>query len=243
MDEQPSTYVYKAPLDAPAQVIPGQWYHMDPKVKIALAIKAFIGMLFVFGFMVLGPTVGILSEEGDILEGYICYFIPVLAILVPLILAVTWAVLFYNRYAYMVDDGSVYINRGILWKRNVVIPFERVQHTTVTRGPLEILLGLASLSIFTAGTASVGGGFGPGLNMMAAEGSVPGLSDPEPLKGYIMSRVKEIRSGSGLGDQARPRPPSKGTVGTDEAMLHELRAIRRLMEEKQGKGDAGKEQG
>lgn len=245
MDQQPPAYAYKARPDVRATIVPGQWYHMDPKVKVALALKAFLGMLFIFAFMIIGPTVGLLSEEGDLLDSYVCYFVPVLAVIVPLVLAITWAVLFYNRYAYMVDDGSVYINRGILWKRNVVIPFERVQHTTVTRGPVEILLGLSSLSIFTAGTASVGGGFGPGLNMMAAEGSIPGLRDPEPLKGYIMSMVKQIRSGSGLGDQpaAGGRAPPQAPSGTEEAMLHELKAIRRMMEERHGKGDAGGGQG
>ncbi|MCD6461747.1 MAG: PH domain-containing protein [Thermoplasmata archaeon] len=225
--------------------IEGVWLHPHPRVKIAWAIKGGMVSLF-FGLAFGGWAIPAIFMD-EISLGGICFLILLIVLAVPFVLSSIWAVLFYDRYSFMIDRKGVNINRGILWKRNVFIPFERIQHVTVTRGPLEILLGLSSIGIFTAGTASVGGGFGPGMNMMAAEGTIPGLKEPEVFKRLIMSRVEEIRGG-GVGDvvsAGRDTGGEKmGAAGRPDMdaveeqrkllgeMLEELRAIRRLLEEK-----------
>jgi membrane protein YdbS with pleckstrin-like domain len=42
--------------------------------------------------------------------------------------------------------------RGWLFHTDTVVPFVRVQHLDVTRGPLDKMFGTASLVIHTAGT-------------------------------------------------------------------------------------------
>ena len=41
--------------------------------------------------------------------------------------------------------------RGLWWRRDITVPFGRVQHLDVTQGPLERLFGLGTLVLHTAG--------------------------------------------------------------------------------------------
>lgn len=222
-----------------------QWLKLHPNAKIALIIKPMIGITFLvifimIQFILVGLSAGLLIFL-LILAGFI-------AILFSIV--IVWAIMFYNRYMFRIGGDAVYINRGILWKRNVVIPYERIQHTSMTRGPIDILLGLHILNIFTAGTGSVGARFGGVASAFAAEGSIPGLADPKPFQDAIMAKVRALR-GDGIGAvppavrRTTPEVPlsQSSTQGAypvaaqsdpQEEMLTELRRIREILE-KQGK--------
>ncbi len=58
----------------------------------------------------------------------------------------------YRHFGYAMDDFGLYINRGVFWRRKIVVPRNRVQHTDVIQGPLERRLKLAELIVHTAGT-------------------------------------------------------------------------------------------
>ncbi len=216
-----------------------QWLKLHPNAKIALVVKPTIGFLFFAVFMMIYPLGLVLS--GDIsLTMFLLALALLMAMIIPIILI--WAIMFYNRYLFRIGEDAVHINRGILWKRNVMIPYERIQHTSVTRGPIDILLGLHILNIYTAGTSSVGARFGGASSAFAAEGSIPGLSDPKPFQDDIMSRVRTLR-GDGLGavlprarrptPQATAQPGAPASPDRQDEMLTELRRIRDILE-KQG---------
>jgi membrane protein YdbS with pleckstrin-like domain len=222
-----------------------EWLKLHPNAKIALIIKPLIGITFLvifimIQFILVGLSAGLLI------------FLLILAVFIAILfsIVIVWAIMFYNRYMFRIGGDAVYINRGILWKRNVVIPYERIQHTSTTRGPIDILLGLHILNLFTAGTGSVGARFGGTASAFAAEGSIPGLADPKPFQDAIMAKVRALR-GDGLGvvapAQRRTTPevpssqsstPSAYPVAiqseTQEEMLTELRRIREILE-KQGR--------
>lgn len=54
----------------------------------------------------------------------------------------------------LLDDGLL-IEQGVFWRRQTFVPRARVQHTDVDQGPLERLLEMATLKVFTAGTHEV----------------------------------------------------------------------------------------
>lgn len=58
----------------------------------------------------------------------------------------------YRRLGYALDERLIRIVRGWLFHVDTVVPFVRVQHIDVTRGPFDKLFGTASLVIHTAGT-------------------------------------------------------------------------------------------
>ncbi|WP_327736700.1 PH domain-containing protein [Streptomyces nojiriensis] len=56
------------------------------------------------------------------------------------------------RYAERADD--LLISRGVLWRKETVVPYGRMQLVEVTSGPLERRFGLASVQLHTAAAAT-----------------------------------------------------------------------------------------
>ncbi len=78
-------------------------------------------------------------------------------VIVPVLLLLAWLVIRVplRRYAargYSMEADRLRVVRGLLWRKDTVVPFGRVQHIDVARGPLERYYGLATLVVHTAGT-------------------------------------------------------------------------------------------
>ena len=58
----------------------------------------------------------------------------------------------YRRLGFSVDRGLLRVVRGWLFHTDTIVPFVRVQHIDVTRGPLDKMFGTATLVVHTAGT-------------------------------------------------------------------------------------------
>jgi membrane protein YdbS with pleckstrin-like domain len=67
-------------------------------------------------------------------------------------LAQVWPEVEYRRFSYALAPERIEIRRGVLWRTLTSVPKSRVQHIDVAQGPLERRYGLATLSIYTAGT-------------------------------------------------------------------------------------------
>ncbi|MEV7543243.1 PH domain-containing protein [Streptomyces sp. NPDC089915] len=89
-----------------------------------------------------------------------------------------WVVLGRNwrswRYAERADD--LLIGRGVLWSRETVVPYGRMQLVEVTSGPLERHFGLASVQLHTAAAAS--------------DAKIPGLAPDEAER--LRDRLTEL---------------------------------------------------
>lgn len=58
----------------------------------------------------------------------------------------------WRRLGYRLGPNLLQVVRGWLFHTDTVVPFVRVQHIDVTRGPLDKVFGTASLVVHTAGT-------------------------------------------------------------------------------------------
>jgi len=58
----------------------------------------------------------------------------------------------YRRIGYSVDRELLRVVRGWLFHTDTIVPFVRVQHIDVKRGPPDKLFGTATLVVHTAGT-------------------------------------------------------------------------------------------
>lgn len=58
----------------------------------------------------------------------------------------------YKRLGYAIDGRLLRTVRGWLFHTDTVVPFVRVQHIDVTRGPFDKMFGTAMLVVHTAGT-------------------------------------------------------------------------------------------
>ena len=93
---------------------------------------------------------------GAIVAEYLTDFLPFI-ILGPAAVILLSLVIFlpHRRYAargHALSSDRLRVVRGILFHSDTVVPFGRVQHIDVDRGPIERYYGLATLQLYTAGS-------------------------------------------------------------------------------------------
>lgn len=82
--------------------------------------------------------------------------------------ALGWSRLAYARWRVQLTDRALVLQHGVIWHTLSTVPYARLQHVDVSRGPFERLLGLARVQLHTA-SADTDGAI-PGLDEeMAAE--------------------------------------------------------------------------
>jgi uncharacterized protein len=82
-------------------------------------------------------------------------FYGLLSTLVPLLALISVAVApqrIYMRLRYRLTGNLLQVVRGWMFHLDTIVPFVRVQHIDVTRGPLDKMFGTATLVVHTAGT-------------------------------------------------------------------------------------------
>ncbi|HYH88122.1 MAG TPA: PH domain-containing protein [Solirubrobacteraceae bacterium] len=60
----------------------------------------------------------------------------------------------WRRWRYEVRDEEIDLRHGTIWVTRTLVPMLRVQHVDTTRGPLEQLFGLATVSVHSAAGAT-----------------------------------------------------------------------------------------
>lgn len=58
----------------------------------------------------------------------------------------------YRRWRYAEHGEAIEIGHGLFVRFETLVPFGRVQHIDIARGPIERACGLATLALHTAGT-------------------------------------------------------------------------------------------
>ena len=57
----------------------------------------------------------------------------------------------YKQWFYMINDEEIWYREGIFWSKEVVIPIVRIQNINLNEGPISKGLGIADITIGTAG--------------------------------------------------------------------------------------------
>ena len=83
-----------------------------------------------------------------------------------LVMLAAWPPLAWRHYRYAVREHDLLVQSGVLFRRWSSIPLARIQHVDTRQGPVERMLGLSRLLVYTAAGVS-------------ADGSIPGLSDAD----------------------------------------------------------------
>ncbi len=85
----------------------------------------------------------------------------------------------HQRWKYFIGSQFVGASYGIFWRTRRTVPRTRIQHVDITSGPFERMLGMVSLHLHTAGSAT-------------AVLVIPGLSptQAERLRQELLSNLK-----------------------------------------------------
>ncbi len=169
---------------------------LDPKAVWLFFINNFFVVLFLLIWIGLGGISSLFTEEVSsvLIVGSIIGFLAVTALVSFIIAKLT-----YKYYKYELREDCFRKESGIIWKRYVSIPYERIQNVDIYRGVFARLLGLSDLQIQTAGSSAVvyRGLAAGGTN---AEGKLLGVSshDAELLRDELVKRARGARNTSGV---------------------------------------------
>ena len=64
-----------------------------------------------------------------------------------------YALLYYWRFKYSVEERALIVEKGILHRERLQVPFERIQTIQLFQGPIQQLFGLTGLRVDTAGSS------------------------------------------------------------------------------------------
>jgi putative membrane protein len=129
-----------------------------PAVIIAL-VAGFAGSFF---------SIGEGLKSGD-LDTVITIAISIAALILASAIAVVASLLYYLRFSWEITNSEINIYSGILFRKQVHIPFLRVQSIDYSAGIWERIAGIATLKIETAGGAANKGVVIPALRLAEAE--------------------------------------------------------------------------
>ncbi len=139
---------------------------LDPAVRylwmlgrlIFLAIVALGGL---FGLFVTGGV-------GWILQHPLVGAMLVLFVGLIFTLYLMWPFVAFRHWGFALRETDLLIRSGVFWKHVIAVPFNRIQHVDSAAGPLMRSMGLARLTIHTAGSQMGSVGL-PGLPAARAE--------------------------------------------------------------------------
>jgi len=161
---------------------------------ISFILRAFIPIIFlsIWGFVFLGGLSESLDNGGEFSFGFLNW----LWIIIPvfLILCFVWAKLTYHFYRYELTDVGFRKELGVIYKKYVTIPYDRIQNVDIYRGILARILGLSDLNIQTAGISATVGQYS--ISGGGSEGRLPALSreTAEQLRDELIQRARQTKN-------------------------------------------------
>lgn len=139
----------EAPDDMP-EVQPADGAPQPPLIPVEPAYRNVLRVRMAMTWIPL--IIGALVLDGAI-DDTMYHGLP--SILVPLLALISLSVApqrIYSHLGYRLTDRLLQVVRGWMFHTDTIVPFVRVQHIDVTRGPVEKLFGTATLVVHTAGT-------------------------------------------------------------------------------------------
>lgn len=104
----------------------------------------------------------------------------IIAVLIITAVLMFWSWFSFRYKGFALRDHDVIYQRGIIWRKVTVLPFNRVQHVETTQGILQRRFNLMTLNLFTAG----------GLR---ADLAIPGMDKEvtEGIKTMLLNRIQQ----------------------------------------------------
>ncbi len=158
---------------------------LNPKVVWILFFQSLsLGLILalIVGYFLL-RLAGVVKFE----FGWFDWWIVILLVVIWLFGSYGWAKLAYHFYRYELTNDGFRKEKGVIWKKYVTIPYDRIQNVDIYRGILARILGLSDIHIQTAGMSA---------SVSEIEGRLPGLSREiaEQLRDELIRRARQSKN-------------------------------------------------
>lgn len=124
--------------------------------------------------------------------------------------------LWIKNLSYVIREGRVTINKGILTKTKQNIPYRAVTDFVLHRSLYDRYFGIGSIRIQTAGQSQTGTGY---------EGNLVGLLDYDNIHGELREKIKVLHPSQNV--EVKSQATDKDVL---EEILNEIKQIRRKLD-------------
>jgi len=140
---------------------------LHPRVRLRWGLLALVALAVVGGIVTALTRV--------VFEFSPLFGVGLVAVLVPVVALYILAL--YRRWRYELQADALELERGVLTQVETAVPYVRVQHVDTQRDPLDRMLGLGSVVVYTAGSRG-------------ADVSIPGLTAAEARE--VRNRLRDL---------------------------------------------------
>ncbi|MFB6142034.1 MAG: PH domain-containing protein [Halorientalis sp.] len=140
---------------------------LHPRVRVRWGLVGLLAVLVVGA--VLAAVVHFLLELTPLLG------VAGAVLLVPVVVA--YVVALYRSWGYDLEADALVLERGVLTEVDTAVPYVRIQHVDTRRGPLDRLLGLGQVVVYTAGSRG-------------ADVTIPGLAPDDARE--LRNRLRDL---------------------------------------------------
>ncbi len=123
----------------------------------------------------------------------------------------------YHTMQYSFDDEGISMKWGILFRREIMLTYARIQDIHLTSNVIERWLRLARIQIQTASASA------------SAEMTIEGLHEFELVRDYLYSKMRGVRS-SAQSQTTTATQPDHDLAAALREVAAELRAVRQHLE-------------
>lgn len=133
----------------------------------------------------------------------------------------------YHTMRYKFTDDGISMSWGILFRREIILNYARIQDIHLKSNLVERWLGLARILVQTASGSH------------SAEMTIEGVKEFEPLRDFLYARMRGVKDGHAHPVDASNASSAEDRTAADELTLalretaHELRALRETLEKRE----------
>jgi putative membrane protein len=126
----------------------------------------------------------------------------------------------YHTMQYSFDEEGISMKWGILFRREIMLTYARIQDIHLTSNIVERWLRLARIQIQTASASA------------SAEMTIEGLHEFELVRDFLYTKMRGVRHGHAPAHAAAPTTatPSNDLAAALREVAAELRAVRETLE-------------
>lgn len=128
----------------------------------------------------------------------------------------------YHTMRYRFDEEGISMKWGILFRREIIINYARIQDIHLRSNLIERWLGLSRILVQTAsGNAS-------------AEMTIEGLCQFEEVRDFLYSKMRGVKDHSPANEVESASNPQRELTEVLREVTSELRAIRKILNDRDG---------
>jgi membrane protein YdbS with pleckstrin-like domain len=161
---------------------------LDPTYKKVFWIKVVIVLASIWS-VILGLVILLSYSDIPTIAFDIINYIGIGLTLLIAIPSYLYVELFFNNFVYSLEKDYVRIQKSVLTRKDIRIPYSRIQNVDIISGLIQRGYGISTIQVQTAGRAISAQG------TLSPEGVIPGIRNPEKVVGDILKKTKKGKSG------------------------------------------------